>query len=70
MLPRVLCEDLCSLNPNTERLAFSVLFHINKEGNLIKQEQTIFQKSVIKSKYKLSYDLVNLILEGQVTNKE
>ena len=24
MLPRVLCEDLCSLNPGEDRLAFSV----------------------------------------------
>jgi DIS3-like exonuclease 2 len=26
MLPRLLCENLCSLNPNVERLAFSCWF--------------------------------------------
>ena len=25
MLPRLLCEDLCSLNPGVPRLAFSVI---------------------------------------------
>lgn len=28
MLPRLLCEKLCSLNRNVERLAFSVFFYI------------------------------------------
>jgi exoribonuclease R len=26
MLPRLLCENLCSLNPDVERLAFSIFF--------------------------------------------
>lgn len=32
MLPRILCEKLCSLNPEVERLAFSCFFEITKEG--------------------------------------
>ena len=30
MLPRILCENLCSLNPDVERLAFSVFFYITR----------------------------------------
>jgi len=67
MLPRLLCENLCSLNPNVERLTFSVLFHVDKEGKLLDKE-IIYSKSVIKSKYKLSYNLVNFILEEKVLN--
>jgi exoribonuclease R len=29
MLPRLLCERLCSLNPNVERLAYSTFFTID-----------------------------------------
>ena len=30
MLPRLLCENLCSLNPGVERLAFSIFFQMNE----------------------------------------
>ncbi len=30
MLPRILCENLCSLNLDVERLAFSVFFYITR----------------------------------------
>jgi exoribonuclease R len=35
MLPRVLCENLCSLNPDVERLAFSVFFYIRRNGEVL-----------------------------------
>lgn len=35
MLPRILCEELCSLNRNVERLAFSVFFCLNEEGEVL-----------------------------------
>lgn len=34
MLPRLLCEQLCSLNPDVERLAFSVVWKMNKRGEV------------------------------------
>jgi protein SSD1 len=34
MLPSVLCEDLCSLNPNVDRLAFSVVWRMTRDGNM------------------------------------
>ncbi|XP_021340837.1 DIS3-like exonuclease 2 isoform X2 [Mizuhopecten yessoensis] len=52
MLPRVLCEDLCSLNPDQDRLAFSVVWNISAEGQISKEW---FGKSVIRSCVKLSY---------------
>jgi DIS3-like exonuclease 2 len=29
MLPRLLCERLCSLNPQVDRLAYSIFFRMN-----------------------------------------
>lgn len=34
MLPRLLCEQLCSLNPLTDRLTFSVIWKITPEGKV------------------------------------
>ncbi len=35
MLPEVLSNNLCSLNPNEEKLAFSVVFELNKQGDVL-----------------------------------
>ena len=34
MLPRLLCEQLCSLNPDEDRLAFSVEWTISETGEV------------------------------------
>lgn len=34
MLPRLLCEELCSLNPLIDRLTFSVIWKITPEGKV------------------------------------
>uniref|UniRef100_A0A7N6A8S7 DIS3-like exonuclease 2 n=1 Tax=Anabas testudineus TaxID=64144 RepID=A0A7N6A8S7_ANATE len=53
MLPRLLCEELCSLNPLTDRLTFSVIWKITPEGKILSEW---FGRSVIRSCVKLSYD--------------
>jgi len=35
MLPRLLCEELCSLNPNEDRLTFSVIWNLTAAGEVI-----------------------------------
>lgn len=35
MLPRLLCEDLCSLNPNVDRLAFSCIWTMNEDVRIV-----------------------------------
>lgn len=45
MLPPVLCEQLCSLLPGQERLAFSVIYTMTKEAKVVKKW---FGKTVIK----------------------
>ena len=46
MLPRPLCEDLCSLNPDADRLAFSVEWLIREEDGTV--EEQWFGRTVIR----------------------
>ncbi|CAC5419923.1 DIS3L2 [Mytilus coruscus] len=36
MLPKILSEELCSLNPNQDRLTFSVVWNISEKGEIAK----------------------------------
>lgn len=67
MLPRLLCENLCSLNPGVERLSFSVEWVMTREGVV---KRVSFTRGVIKSAAKLSYIHVqNVIDAGSDTTK-
>lgn len=70
MLPRLLCENLCSLNQKVERLAYSIFFRLHKDGNLVKDFEPRIQRSVIKSCAKWNYELVQDILDEKVTKME
>ncbi|CAD8212455.1 unnamed protein product [Paramecium octaurelia] len=65
MLPRILCEELCSLNRDVERLAFSVFFKMTSEGEVL-WESFRAAKSIIKSCAQLSYDIVNQLIVGEI----
>lgn len=60
MLPRKLCEDLCSLNPNEDRLTFSVIWTMDAEGNV---EDCWFGRSIIRSCAKLSYEHAQKVID-------
>ncbi|XP_076018288.1 DIS3-like exonuclease 2 [Genypterus blacodes] len=61
MLPRLLCEELCSLNPLTDRLTFSVIWKITPEGKILSEW---FGRSVIRSCVKLSYDHAQSMIDA------
>ncbi len=61
MLPKELSNNICSLNPQEDRLAFSCFMNISKEGKLAGYR---FEKSVIRSRVKGVYKEVNAILDG------
>ncbi|BBM55760.1 ribonuclease R [Leptotrichia wadei] len=67
MLPRKLSNNLCSLNPNEDKLTFTVEMDLDKRGKVIKND---FYKSVIKSKYRMTYENVNIILEKNEESEE
>ncbi|MBM3162473.1 MAG: ribonuclease R [Chlorobi bacterium] len=63
MLPSRLSEQICSLNPGVDRMAFSVFFTMTEQGEVKGHE---FHKSVIHSKRRFTYEDVQKILqEGQ-----
>lgn len=61
MLHRILSNDICSLNPNVDRLARTSIIEFDKNGNIISFEKV---DSVIRSKKKMKYSEVNKILEN------
>ena len=75
MLPEIISNDICSLKPNVDRLAFSVFFEFNRNAVLVKYN---IAKTVIHSDFRFSYksaqDIINakkgkfskelLLLEG------
>lgn len=61
MLPLELSNGICSLNPNVERLALTVFMDIDNTGKVQDYE---ISESVIKSKYRLTYNEVTKMLDG------
>ncbi|KAJ6501480.1 hypothetical protein C8R47DRAFT_228458 [Mycena vitilis] len=57
MLPALLGTNLCSLRPNVERLAFSAIWEMTPEAEIVNVR---FTKSVIKSKAAFTYEEAQL----------
>ncbi|KAJ1984481.1 hypothetical protein H4R34_000628 [Dimargaris verticillata] len=66
MLPAVLCEQLCSLRPGVDRLAFSVLWEISPNGHIVSHR---FQRSIIHSCAQLAYEEAQAVVEGQALDR-
>ena len=63
MLPEALSNDLCSLNPNEEKLTFSAVFILDKEGNV---KDRWFGETVTVSKRRFTYlDAQEVIDKGE-----
>lgn len=60
MLPERLCNFICSLRPNEEKLAFSVVFDITEKGE-IKDSRIVH--TVIKSDRRFTYEEAQQIIE-------
>ena len=60
MLPRKLCENLCSLNPGVDRFSFSVIWKMKKDGTIL---STKFGKSLINSCCKMHYEHAQDMIE-------
>lgn len=61
MLPERLCNDLCSLRPHEDKLAFSAIFHIDEKGKL---SQEWFGRTVIHSDRRFTYEEAQAIIES------
>ena len=67
MLPEELCNGVCSLVPDEDRLAFSVFITFDRDGEMVHRS---FAKSVIRSKARFTYEQVmNVIGGGRLKEK-
>ncbi|XP_069495530.1 exosome complex exonuclease RRP44 isoform X1 [Ambystoma mexicanum] len=67
MVPDLLSSNLCSLRSNVERLAFSCIWEINHNAEII---NTTFTKSVINSKASLTYAEAQMRIDSASMNDD
>jgi len=61
MLPEVLSNGLCSINPLVDRLCMTCELYINKEGKITRSR---FYQGVMRSHARLTYEQVASMLDG------
>lgn len=67
MLPVELSTDICSLRPQEDRLVFSALLEIDRQGDVVAQE---FTRGVIRSSERMTYTNVFRVLEGDAAMRD
>jgi ribonuclease R len=61
MLPEELSNGICSLNPKVDRLVMSAIMELDASGKMV---GTDFTAGVIRSVERMTYTIVNKVLEG------
>ena len=67
MLPEKISNEICSLEPKKKKRAFSIIFTIDKKGNVKKERAT---RTTIYSDYRLTYSDVQNIIENNKEGKK
>ena len=67
MLPMLLGTDLCSLKPHVERYAFSTIWEVTKDAEIVSSS---FTKSVIRSREAFSYEQAQLRIDDESQKDE
>ena len=67
MLPEKLCNKLCSLRPNEEKLTFSAVFEMTPLGRIVCQW---FGKTVIYSDFRFAYEEAQAIIDDPKAEHE
>ena len=68
MLPERLCNQICSLRPNEEKLCFSAIFELNNEAMVLNAR---IGRTIIKSDRRFTYEEAQEVIEsGQGDFKE
>lgn len=62
MLPEKLCNNLCSLRPDEDKLAYSVIFELDEDA-LVRNSRIVH--TVIRSNRRFCYEEVQAIIENQ-----
>lgn len=61
MLPEKLCNGVCSLRPDEEKLCFSAVFKMDENAQVLEQW---FGRTVIKSNRRFTYEEAQVMIEG------
>lgn len=67
MVPELLSSNLCSLRPDEERLAFSVIWEMNADADIL---NTRFTKSVIRSRRAFTYAEAQCAIDDPLQQNE
>lgn len=67
MLPHILSNGICSLNPNVDRLSISIMVELDPQGNVV--DFNIYD-GIIKSRKKMDYQKINDIFERGIMHDD
>nr|CAD7406677.1 unnamed protein product [Timema cristinae] len=67
MVPDLLSSNLCSLRGNEERFAFSCIWEITRDANIV---NTKFHKSIIRSRQAMTYEEAQLKIDDSSQDDE
>lgn len=65
MLPERLCNELCSLRPNEDKLTMSVIFSMDANAKVLKHK---ICRTIIRSDVRLDYEQAQAIIDDQPTS--
>ena len=65
MLPEELCNDLCSLRPDEDKLTMSVIFTMDQNAKVLKHKVC---RTVIRSNFRLAYEDAQSTLDRSATD--
>lgn len=63
MLPEVLSNDLCSINPNEDKFTFSAVFKMDENGKVLEEW---FGRTVIHSDKRFTYEEAQEVIDGKL----
>lgn len=64
MLPEVLSNDVCSLNPGADKLAFSAIFTMDDKGTVLNRW---FGRTVINSDFRFTYETAQAVIDNKAS---
>ena len=67
MLPEVLSNDVCSLNPQEDKLSFSAIFKIDDRGKVYERW---FGRTVMNSTHRFTYETAQAVIDGEPSKVE
>jgi len=65
MLSEHLCNELCSLRPNEDKLCMSVIYLLSRDARILKEKVC---RTVIRSNYRLTYDEAHEMIQASLPN--